>query len=85
MIKNQDPSRPWEIDHMYWVTGLPPGGDRGYNACLVLLDRFTKTPIFIPCHKDDTATHTALLIWNRVVSWTVIFKNIISERDPKLT
>ncbi|MBW0509158.1 hypothetical protein O181_048873 [Austropuccinia psidii MF-1] len=28
---------------------------------------------------------TALLIWNRVVSWTGIFKNIISDRDPKLT
>ncbi|MBW0546302.1 hypothetical protein O181_086017 [Austropuccinia psidii MF-1] len=28
---------------------------------------------------------TALLIWNRVVSWTGIFTNIISDRDPKLT
>ncbi|MBW0511778.1 hypothetical protein O181_051493 [Austropuccinia psidii MF-1] len=27
----------------------------------------------------------ALLIWNRVVSWTGIFKKIISERDPKFT
>ncbi|MBW0585488.1 hypothetical protein O181_125203 [Austropuccinia psidii MF-1] len=28
---------------------------------------------------------TALLIWNRVVSWTGILTNIISERDPKFT
>ncbi|MBW0588494.1 hypothetical protein O181_128209 [Austropuccinia psidii MF-1] len=28
---------------------------------------------------------TALLIWNRVVSWTGIFRQIISERDPKCT
>ncbi|MBW0525153.1 hypothetical protein O181_064868 [Austropuccinia psidii MF-1] len=28
---------------------------------------------------------TALLIWNRVVSWTGIFTNIISDRDPKFT
>ncbi|MBW0561463.1 hypothetical protein O181_101178 [Austropuccinia psidii MF-1] len=27
----------------------------------------------------------ALLIWDRVVSWTGIFKNIISDRDPKFT
>ncbi|MBW0530075.1 hypothetical protein O181_069790 [Austropuccinia psidii MF-1] len=27
----------------------------------------------------------ALLIWNRVISWTGIFTNIISERDPKFT
>ncbi|MBW0568893.1 hypothetical protein O181_108608, partial [Austropuccinia psidii MF-1] len=28
---------------------------------------------------------TALLIWNRVVSWAGIFTNIISDRDPKFT
>ncbi|MBW0537265.1 hypothetical protein O181_076980 [Austropuccinia psidii MF-1] len=28
---------------------------------------------------------TALLIWNRVVSWTGIFTKIISDRDPKFT
>ncbi|MBW0572773.1 hypothetical protein O181_112488 [Austropuccinia psidii MF-1] len=85
MIKILEPRRPWEIIHMDWVTGLPPGGDRSYNACLVIVDRFSKTPIFLPCHKDDTAMDTALLIWNRVVSWTGIFKNIISDRDPKFT
>ncbi|MBW0468465.1 hypothetical protein O181_008180 [Austropuccinia psidii MF-1] len=68
---------------MYLVSGLPPGGDRSYNACLVIVDRYSKTPIFLPCHKDDTSMATALLIWNRVISWTCIFTNIISERDPK--
>ncbi|MBW0509988.1 hypothetical protein O181_049703 [Austropuccinia psidii MF-1] len=28
---------------------------------------------------------TALLIWNRVISWTGIFRNIISDKDPKCT
>ncbi|MBW0516179.1 hypothetical protein O181_055894 [Austropuccinia psidii MF-1] len=63
---------------MDWVTGLPPRGDRSYNACLVIVDILSKTPIFLPCHKDDTAMDTALLIWNRVVSWTGIFTNIIT-------
>ncbi|MBW0531137.1 hypothetical protein O181_070852 [Austropuccinia psidii MF-1] len=36
MIKLHEPSRPWEIVHMGWVDGLPPGGDRGYNSCLVI-------------------------------------------------
>ncbi|MBW0517116.1 hypothetical protein O181_056831 [Austropuccinia psidii MF-1] len=85
MMKIQEPSRHWEIFHMDWVTGLPPGGDRSYNACLVIVDRFIKTPIFLPCHKYDTAMYTALLISNRVVSWTGIFTNIISDRDPKFT
>ncbi|MBW0580815.1 hypothetical protein O181_120530 [Austropuccinia psidii MF-1] len=34
MIKIHEPSRPWEIVHMDWVTDLPPGGERSYNACL---------------------------------------------------
>ncbi|MBW0591337.1 hypothetical protein O181_131052 [Austropuccinia psidii MF-1] len=85
MMKIQEPSRPWEIFYMVWVTGLPPGGDRSYNACLVILDRFSKNSIFLPCHKADIAMDTALLIWNTVVSWTGIFTNIISDRDPKFT
>ncbi|MBW0563371.1 hypothetical protein O181_103086 [Austropuccinia psidii MF-1] len=85
MMKVQEPSRPWEIVHIDWVAGLPPEGDRSHNAVLVIVDRFSKTPIFLPCHKDDTAMNTALLIWNRVVSWTGIFLNIISDRDPKFT
>ncbi|MBW0580302.1 hypothetical protein O181_120017 [Austropuccinia psidii MF-1] len=45
MIQIQEPKSPWEIVHMDWVTALPPGGDRIYNACLVLVDRYSKTPI----------------------------------------
>ncbi|MBW0497426.1 hypothetical protein O181_037141 [Austropuccinia psidii MF-1] len=85
MIKIQEPSKPWEIVCMDWVTGLPPGGDRSYNACLVIVDRSSKTPNFLPSHKHDTAMDKTLLIWNRVISWTGIFTNIISERDPKFT
>ncbi|MBW0545700.1 hypothetical protein O181_085415 [Austropuccinia psidii MF-1] len=70
---------------MDWVTGFVPGGDRSYNAFLVIFDRFINTPIFLPCHKDDTAMDMALLIWNRVGSWTGIFTKTISDRDPKFT
>ncbi|MBW0534858.1 hypothetical protein O181_074573 [Austropuccinia psidii MF-1] len=55
MIKIQEPSRPWEIVHMDWVTGLPPAGDRSYNAYLVIVDRLSKNPRFLPCYKDYTA------------------------------
>ncbi|MBW0577041.1 hypothetical protein O181_116756 [Austropuccinia psidii MF-1] len=44
-----------------------------------------KTSIFLPCQKDDTAMDTALLIWNRVIYHTGLFKNIISDRDPDFT
>ncbi|MBW0562866.1 hypothetical protein O181_102581 [Austropuccinia psidii MF-1] len=70
---------------MDWVTALPPTGDRSYNACLLIVDRYSNTPIFLPCHKDYTAMDTALLLWSRVISHTVLFKNIISDRDLKFT
>ncbi|MBW0465541.1 hypothetical protein O181_005256 [Austropuccinia psidii MF-1] len=55
---------------MDWVTALPPSGERGYNACLIIVDRYRKTPIFLPCDEDETAMNTALLLWNRVISHT---------------
>ncbi|MBW0506711.1 hypothetical protein O181_046426 [Austropuccinia psidii MF-1] len=85
IIKIQEPRKPCNIVHMDWVTGLAPGGDRSYNAFVVIVDRFCKTQIFLPCHKDDTAMYTALLICNEVISWTFIFTNIIRKRDPKFT
>ncbi|MBW0591741.1 hypothetical protein O181_131456 [Austropuccinia psidii MF-1] len=85
MIQIQEPKSPWEIVHMDWVTALPPGGDRSYNACLVLVDRYSKTPMFLPCHKDDTAMETSIMICNKVISHTGLFQNIISDRDPKFT
>ncbi|MBW0504470.1 hypothetical protein O181_044185 [Austropuccinia psidii MF-1] len=67
------------------VTALPPGGDRGYNVFLVLVNRYRKTPMFLPCHKDDTAMETAIMIWNKLISHTGLFQNTISDRDPKFT
>ncbi|MBW0499843.1 hypothetical protein O181_039558 [Austropuccinia psidii MF-1] len=85
MIQIKEPKSPLEIVHMNWVTALPPGGYGSYNACLVLVDRYSKHPIFLPCHKDDTAIGTAIMILNRFISHTGPFQNIISDRDPKLT
>ncbi|MBW0506458.1 hypothetical protein O181_046173 [Austropuccinia psidii MF-1] len=52
---------------------------------LVIVDRYSKTPIFLPCHKEDTSIDTDILILNRVISHTCLFNNIISDRDPKFT
>ncbi|MBW0471486.1 hypothetical protein O181_011201 [Austropuccinia psidii MF-1] len=85
MIHIPEPRFPWEVVHMDWVPALPPSSEKNYNACLVIVDRYRKTPIFLPCHKDDTAMDTALLLWNRVISNTGLYRNIISDRDPKFT
>ncbi|MBW0547883.1 hypothetical protein O181_087598 [Austropuccinia psidii MF-1] len=83
MIHIKEPKSLWEGVHKDWVTALPPSSDISYNACLFIVDRYSKTPIFLPCHKDETAMDTALLLWSRVISHTAVFKKIISDRDPK--
>ncbi|MBW0466479.1 hypothetical protein O181_006194 [Austropuccinia psidii MF-1] len=85
MIHIQEPSTPWEVAHVDWITALPPCGGKIYNPFPVIVDRYRETPIFLPCHKDDTAMNTALLAFNRVISHTSIFQNIISDRDPNFT
>ncbi|MBW0513376.1 hypothetical protein O181_053091 [Austropuccinia psidii MF-1] len=67
------------------VTELPQSGERSYNACLIIVDRYRKPAILLPCYKNDTAIYTDPLLWNRVISNTRLFKNIISDRYPKLT
>ncbi|MBW0526956.1 hypothetical protein O181_066671 [Austropuccinia psidii MF-1] len=64
---------------------IKPTEARYWEIQMECLSLVCKTPIFLPCHKDDTAMDTALLILNRVISWTGIFTNIISDRDPKFT
>ncbi|MBW0477044.1 hypothetical protein O181_016759 [Austropuccinia psidii MF-1] len=41
--------------------------------------------MFLPCHRDDTAMDTAIMIFNKAISHTGLFQNIISDRDPKFT
>ncbi|MBW0593962.1 hypothetical protein O181_133677 [Austropuccinia psidii MF-1] len=85
IIHLQELKSPWEVVHMDWVTVIPPSCDKGYDSSLVIIERYSKTPIFLPCHKHDNAMDTALLLWSRVTSHTGLFKNIISDIDPRFT
>ncbi|MBW0529956.1 hypothetical protein O181_069671 [Austropuccinia psidii MF-1] len=58
---------------------------QSYDVCLVLVDRYSKTPMFSLFHKAEKAMNTAIMIWNKVISHTGLFQNIISERDQKFT
>ncbi|MBW0463750.1 hypothetical protein O181_003465 [Austropuccinia psidii MF-1] len=70
---------------MEWVTGLVPGGKDNFNACLVIVDRCSKSVRCLPCHKEDTAIDTDLLFWNNIIATCGVQKIIISDRDPKFT
>ena len=83
--KIKDPTYPWEIINMDFVTGLPPAGDKGYNTCLVVVDRLSRRSRFIPAHKEVDAQGCALLFWKTIISKHGLPRIIISDRDPKFT
>lgn len=85
MQRIEAPKRPWEIINMDFGTGLPPAGRLIYNACLVVVDRYTRRPRFIPTWDTADAKETALLFWQQVWSETGLPRIIISDRDPKFT
>ncbi|MBW0471537.1 hypothetical protein O181_011252 [Austropuccinia psidii MF-1] len=70
---------------MDWVTELPPSGYKRYNSFLVIVERYSKTLIFLAFHKDYTAMEKALILWHGVIFYTELLKNIIRYREPKLT
>ncbi|MBW0496246.1 hypothetical protein O181_035961 [Austropuccinia psidii MF-1] len=78
----EEPKPPWGTINMDWVTGLFPGGKENFNACLIIVDRFSKSMRCLPFHKQDTAMDTALLSWNNIISPCGVPKIIISDTDP---
>ncbi|MBW0526286.1 hypothetical protein O181_066001 [Austropuccinia psidii MF-1] len=81
----EEPKHPWETINMDWVTGPVPGGKKDFNSCLSIVNRYSKSVRCLPCHKEDTAMDTALLLWNNIISTCGVPKVIISYRNPKLT
>ncbi|MBW0504204.1 hypothetical protein O181_043919 [Austropuccinia psidii MF-1] len=81
----EKPKNPWETINMDWATGLVQGGKENFTSFLVIVDRYSKSVRFLPCHKEDTAMDTALLFWNNIISTCGVPKIIISDRDPKFT
>ncbi|MBW0465022.1 hypothetical protein O181_004737 [Austropuccinia psidii MF-1] len=86
LLKNiEEPKYPWETINIDWVTGLVPGGKENYNACLIIVDRFSKSMRFLPCHKEDKAMYTALLFRHNIIFTCGVPKIIFSDKDPKFT
>jgi hypothetical protein len=81
----EEPTYPWEVINMDFVTGLPPSSINNYNCVLVIVDRFSKRTRFLPCYKESTAMDIALLFWERIISDVGLPRVIISDRDPKFT
>jgi hypothetical protein len=75
--------RPWESVSMDFMVSLPPS--RGFDAIMVVVDRFNKMAHFIPTKDNATAQETGRLFFTHVFKHHGLPKDIVSDRDPKFT
>ena len=59
MIPIPIPEECWEVVSMYFITGLPVS--EGYDANCVIVDKFSKRPIYAPTHTTVDLQDTAKL------------------------
>jgi hypothetical protein len=85
LTKIESPSRPWDMVNMYFVTNLPPAGERSYNSVLVMVDRFSNRCHFLPTHAAADTKEITLLWWHFCWHEIGMPRVIISDRDAKFT
>jgi len=71
------PSGPW-LDVTMDFTEMPES--LGYNYILVVVDRFSKEVIFVPCTKEETALSTAELFRDHVWCQHGLPSSVVSDR-----
>ena len=59
--------KPWKAITIDFITGFP--NSEGYDAVLVIVDRFTKYSLFIECKKDCSASDLAQIFIKRVYTY----------------
>lgn len=77
-------SRPWQDISMDFVTGLPESN--GFNAILMVVDRFSKMHHYIACTAGDEGTNTeetAKMLIDNVWKLHGLPKTIISDRGTQ--
>lgn len=72
------PHRPWQ--HISMDFRSFPKDKRGFDTVFVVVDRLTKRPISIPCHKTTTAKQMAQLFVDHILRWVGLPDTIVSDR-----
>ena len=67
---------------MDFIVGLPRT-QRGKDAIIVLVDRFSKMAHFVPMHKNDDVLHVVDLYLREIIRLHGIPRSIVSDRDFK--
>jgi hypothetical protein len=68
---------------MDFMVSLPPS--KGFDAIMVVVNRFNEMAHFIPTKDSATAQETGRLFFTHVFKHHGLPKDIVSDRDPKFT
>jgi hypothetical protein len=76
------PSRPWESISMDFVGGLPMS-KKNHDYLYVVVERFNKMSILMPCKKQVTTEQTTQMFFQHVWVHFGLPKSIISDRNSR--
>ncbi|SJL11310.1 uncharacterized protein ARMOST_14713 [Armillaria ostoyae] len=78
---NAIPTEPWTHISVDMVTGLPDSN--GHDALLVVVDRFSKAIILVPCNVELSAEGWARILRDHVYARHGMPQAVISDRGPQ--
>nr|GFB64158.1 putative reverse transcriptase domain-containing protein [Tanacetum cinerariifolium] len=82
LVQPKIPEWKWDNILMNFVTKLPKSS-QGYDTIWMIVDRLTKSEIFIPIREMDPMDKLARIYLKEVVTRHGIPVSIISDRDPR--
>ncbi|GKE49337.1 reverse transcriptase domain-containing protein [Tanacetum coccineum] len=83
-LEEYDYARKWDNITMDFVVKLPKSS-QGYNTIWVIVNRLTKSTIFVPVRETDPLEKQAKMYLKEVVTRHGIPVSIICDRDPIFT
>ncbi|GKB46948.1 putative reverse transcriptase domain-containing protein [Tanacetum coccineum] len=84
LVQPEIPQWKWDNIMMDFVTKLPKSS-QGYDTIWVIVDRLTKSAIFMPMRETDPMDKLARMYLKEVVTKHGIPVSIIYDRDPRFT
>lgn len=65
------------------VLGLPPAGSTRFDACMVIVDQFSKAVVLRPTVSTASAPECARVFFDALVSRGFLPSRLITDRDPR--